>query len=75
MTCAENQRTIGASYGGHKVSVNAIGKNGKVSEPLQVIPTAINAHAIITDKTNRYVYVPHLGTDQIFPRPFKGGQN
>jgi 6-phosphogluconolactonase len=31
-----------------------------------VIPTAINAHSIITDKTNRYVYVPHLGTDQIF---------
>jgi 6-phosphogluconolactonase len=55
-----------ASYSGHKVSVNAIGKNGEISEPLQVIPTAINAHSIITDKTNRYVYVPHLGTDQIF---------
>jgi 6-phosphogluconolactonase len=37
-----------------------------VSEPIQVIPTARNAHAIITDKTNRYVFVPHLGTDQIF---------
>jgi 6-phosphogluconolactonase len=33
---------------------------------MQVIPTARNAHAIITDNTNRYVYVPHLGTDQIF---------
>jgi len=57
---------LGASYGGHLVSVNAIGKDGKVSEPLQVIPTALNAHSIITDKTNRFVYVPHLGTDQIF---------
>jgi len=57
---------LGASYGGHLVSVNAIGKDGKVSEPIQVIPTARNAHAIITDKTNRYVFVPHLGTDQIF---------
>jgi 6-phosphogluconolactonase len=57
---------LGASYGGHLVSVNAIGKDGKVSEPLQVIPTALNAHSIITDKTNRYVYVPHLGTNQIF---------
>ncbi|MCX5819094.1 MAG: beta-propeller fold lactonase family protein [Deltaproteobacteria bacterium] len=57
---------LSASYGGHKVSVNAIGKNGKVSDPLQVIPTATNAHSIIIDKTNRYVYVPHLGTDQIF---------
>ncbi len=57
---------LGASYGGHLVSVNAVGKGGKVSEPIQVIPTARNAHAIITDKTNRYVFVPHLGTDQIF---------
>ena len=57
---------LGASYGGHLVSVNAIGKDGTVSEPLQVIPTARNAHAILTDQTNRYVYVPHLGTDQIF---------
>jgi 6-phosphogluconolactonase len=57
---------LGASYGGHQVGVNAIGKDGKVSDPKQVIPTARNAHAIITDQTNRYVFVPHLGTDQIF---------
>ena len=57
---------LGASYGGHLVSVNAIGKDGKVSEPIQVVPTARNAHAIITDRTNRYVFVPHLGTDQVF---------
>src|SRR5207245_1532520 len=25
-----------------------------------------NAHSIITDNTNRFVFVPHLGTDQIF---------
>ena len=63
---------LGASYSGHKVSVNAIGENGKVSEPIQVIPTAFHAHAIITDRTNRYVYVPHLGTDQIFQFSFDG---
>ena len=57
---------LGASYGGHLVSVNAVDKDGKVSEPIQVIPTARNAHAIITDRTNRYVFVPHLGTDQVF---------
>ena len=57
---------LGASYGAHLVSVNAIGPDGKVSEPTQVIPTARNAHAIITDQSNRYVFVPHLGTDQIF---------
>jgi 6-phosphogluconolactonase len=57
---------LGASYGGHLVSVNPIGGDGKVCEPQQVIPTARNAHSIVTDKSNRYVYVPHLGTDQIF---------
>jgi 6-phosphogluconolactonase len=57
---------LGASYGGHLVSVNAVGPDGKVSDPIQVIPTARNAHAIITDRTNQYVFVPHLGTDQVF---------
>ncbi len=57
---------LGASYGGHLVSINPIGKDGTVGEATQVIPTARNAHSIITDKTNRYVFVPHLGTDQIF---------
>ena len=31
-----------------------------------MIPTARNAHAIITDKNNRFAFVPHLGTDQVF---------
>ena len=57
---------LGASYGAHLVSVNPVGADGRVGETLQVIPTARNAHAIITDNTNRYVFVPHLGTDQIF---------
>jgi len=57
---------LGASYGGNLVSVNPVGKDGKVSEPVQVMPTARNAHSIITDRTNRYVFVPHLGTDQVF---------
>lgn len=57
---------LGASYGGHLVSVNPIGADGRVGEAIQVIPTARNAHAIITDKTGRFVFVPHLGTDQVF---------
>jgi 6-phosphogluconolactonase len=57
---------LSASYGGHQVGVNPIGKDGKVGEPKQTIPTARNAHSIITDRTGKYVFVPHLGTDQIF---------
>ncbi|MFM9887044.1 MAG: lactonase family protein, partial [Burkholderiales bacterium] len=57
---------LGASYGANLVSVNPVGADGRVGEPLQTIPTARNAHAIITDRTDRFVFVPHLGTDQIF---------
>ena len=57
---------LGASYGGHLVSVNPVGADGRVGEPMQVIPTARNAHSIRTDNTNRFVFVPHLGTDQVF---------
>jgi 6-phosphogluconolactonase len=58
---------LGASYGGHLVAVSAIGPDGSVaSDPVQVVPTARNAHAIRTDNTNRFVFVPHLGTDQVF---------
>ena len=56
---------LGASYGAHLVSVNPVGADGRVGEPLQVIPTARNAHAIRIDNTNRFVFVPHLGTDQV----------
>jgi 6-phosphogluconolactonase len=58
---------FGASYGGNLVSVNAVaGDRAILPEPLQVIPTARNAHAIRVDNSNRFVFVPHLGTDQIF---------
>jgi len=58
---------FGASYGGHLVSVNAVGGDGRVfTEPLQVIPVGRNAHSILVDATNQFVYVPNLGTDQIF---------
>src|SRR5947207_10118547 len=57
---------LGASYGANQVGVNPVGADGRVGEPRQVIPTARNAHSIRTDNTNRFVFVPHLGTDQVF---------
>src|SRR6516164_8940381 len=57
---------FGACYGANQVGVNPVGADGRVGEPLQVLPTARNAHSIRTDNTNRFVFVPHLGTDQVF---------
>jgi 6-phosphogluconolactonase len=57
---------LGASYGANLFCVHAVTADGRIGEAIQVIPTARNAHAIRTDNTNRFVFVPHLGTDQIF---------
>lgn len=58
---------LGASYHSNLVSLNAVGADGHVaSAPRQVIPVGRNAHSIRVDESNRYVYVPTLGSDQIF---------
>lgn len=57
---------LGASYAGHKVSVTAINDKGILSaRPLQVLDTGRHAHSIISDPSNRFVYVPLLGEDEI----------
>ncbi len=68
---------FGASYGAHLISVNAVGADGRVAaEPLQVIPVGRNAHSIRADESNTFVFVPTLGTDQMFLFTFdaKSGQ-
>lgn len=58
---------FGASYQSNLVSVSALGADGRVvPAPLQVIAVGRNAHSIRIDASNRYVFVPALGTDQIF---------
>jgi len=62
---------FGASYHAHLISVNAVGADGRVAAaPLQVIPVGRNAHSIRAEGSNRYVYVPTLGSDQIFQFAF-----
>ena len=54
-----------ASYGGHKITVNAIEKNGQVGAVRQLLSTAPNAHSIQADADNRFVLATHLGGDQV----------
>ena len=62
---------FGASYHSHLVSVSAVDADGRVAAaPLQLIPVGRNAHSIRADESNRYVYVPTLGSDQIFQFAF-----
>src|SRR5262249_33740712 len=64
---ATGRSLFGASYGAHLVSVNDVAAGGRVaSQTRPVIPVGRHAHAILADRTNRYVFVPCLGTDQVF---------
>jgi 6-phosphogluconolactonase len=56
---------LGASYPGHKVTVNPIGPAGTVQPPSQVLPNYPNAHSILADASNRHVIVPTLGNDRV----------
>src|SRR5664280_2204462 len=48
-TSRNGQYLFGAGYGANLISVSGIAKDGKVSAPLQTIPTAINPHSIVVD--------------------------
>jgi 6-phosphogluconolactonase len=62
---------FGACYAGSLVSVQAMDKDGRIStEPLQLIATGRNAHSIRIDGSNRFVFVPTLGSDAVFQFKF-----
>jgi 6-phosphogluconolactonase len=58
---------LSTSYGGHKNSVNQIKADGSVvAQPAQLFASGgKNPHSINFDKTDRFVYIPQLGTDEI----------
>ena len=62
---------FGASYSANLISVNAVKPDGSVApEPLQVIPVGRNAHSIRIDASNKFVFVPTLGSDEVFQFTF-----
>jgi len=62
---------FGASYSANLISVNAVKLDGSVApEPLQVIPVGRNAHSIRIDAGNKFVFVPTLGSNEVFQFTF-----
>ena len=60
-----------ASYGGDKIAVSPIGETGLVeAEAIQVIPTGRNAHSILPDPSNKFVYAATLGANQVLQFTF-----
>ncbi len=56
---------LSASYPGHMVTVNPIGADGLVQAVKQTVPNLPNSHAILTDKSNKHVLSPSLGSDSV----------
>lgn len=61
---------LSASYGGNKISVNPISRQGFVLPPQQIVATKPNAHAILTDPANRFVLATSLGGDVMVQQRF-----
>jgi 6-phosphogluconolactonase len=61
---------LSASYQGAQVAVHAISDDGAVvGPPVQKLATATGAHAIQTDPSNKFAFVPHIagrGPNAIF---------
>ena len=50
-----------AFYGGARAGVYPIGADGELGgAPTESLTTADGAHAILTDRSNRFAYVPHI---------------
>ena len=56
---------LSASYGGHLVAVSPLGADGAVEAATQIVPTVPNAHSVITDPSNRFVFSASLGAGAI----------
>src|SRR5467141_888522 len=65
---------LSAYYQGGHVAVHPIGEDGSVGgPPIEWLATATGAHAMQTDPTNRYAFVPHIagnGPSAIFQFTF-----
>ena len=64
---------LSASYPSAVVAVSAIDAEGRIGpSPVQKLPTAPNAHCIVTDPRNRFAFVPCLGGDHVMQLRFDG---
>lgn len=63
---------LSTSFGGHKNYVHKVNQDSSVDPiPVQSFSSGgKNPHSIVTDHQNQFVYVPHLGSDEIKVHPF-----
>ena len=54
-----------ANYGSGDVAISPIQPDGGLAASSQIVHAGANAHGIVTDPSNRYVFVPCLGDDRV----------
>ncbi len=61
---------LGASYGGSKITLNALKANGVIGDTVQVVATKPNAHCVVIDPSNKFVLNTSLGGDVVHQHVF-----
>jgi 6-phosphogluconolactonase len=62
---------LGASYGGNKIAISPIGADGSVeTKPSQVVATKPNAHSVLADPSNKFVFAASLGGNVLLQYKF-----
>jgi 6-phosphogluconolactonase len=61
-----------ANYGDGSVSVIPVGAGGRLGPPIQTLGVGAQAHMIIADPSNRFVFVPCKGADYVAQFLFDG---
>jgi len=70
-TDKEGRFLLAAYYVAGKVTIHAIEEGGSLrAKPVQSVPTADKAHAILLDRANHFAFVPHTGPNVIFQFAF-----
>ena len=64
-TDRSGRHLLGASYSGNKLSVSAIDPEGRLTANATIVPTGKNAHMVLSDPGNRFVFATNLGSDAV----------
>ena len=67
------QFVMAANYGGGTIAVIPVVPGGGIAAPTQTLSAGGQAHQIITDATNGFVYVPCKAADQLVQYSFAAG--
>jgi 6-phosphogluconolactonase len=61
---------LSASYGGNLVAVSSISADGVAQVATQIVPTGPNAHSIVADPSNCFVFATNLGAGVVLQLRF-----